>query len=200
MVSGQWSSRFTFITTPRAQYRRQLIPAATDTIAYLGLGSNMGDRVVQIEEAIAMLDQLPGTHVLRRSPLYESKPWGKTDQPDFLNMVVVLSTNIDPRILLHHCKEIETQLGRKSGERWGPRPIDIDILLYDEMHLESATLTLPHPRIWERQFVLRPLADLLPNLAGPDNTPIGKVLQREEIAAQGVREYRLERERGNEEK
>ena len=184
-------------------YGRHFISTATDTtstVAYLGLGSNMGDRVAQIEEAITMIGHLPETRILRRSPLYESKPWGKTDQPDFLNMVVEISTNIGPHVLLHHCKEIEAKLGREPGERWGPRPIDIDIVLYGDKHINTATLTLPHQRMWERQFVLRPLADLLPNLVGPDNAPIEKFLQREEIAAQGVREYRLERKSGNEEK
>ncbi len=152
----------------------------------------MGERTAQIEEALARIGRLPKTRILRRSPIYESKPWGKTNQPDFLNIVVEISTNIEPHVLLHHCKKIETQLGREPGEHWGPRPIDVDILLYGDKRLKTATLVLPHKRMWERQFVLRPLADLLPNLAGPDNIPIEKFLQREEIAAQGVREYRLE--------
>ncbi|MEO6457726.1 MAG: 2-amino-4-hydroxy-6-hydroxymethyldihydropteridine diphosphokinase [Chloroflexia bacterium] len=182
---------------------RHLILAAThttDTVTYLSLGSNMGDRAAQIEEAIAMIGRLPETSILKHSPLYESKPWGKTNQPDFLNMVVEISTNIDPHELLHNCKNIEAKLGREPGEQWGPRPIDIDILLYGDKRLKTDTLIIPHQRMWERQFVLRPLANLLPNLVGPDNTPIEKFLQREEIAAQGVREYRLERKKGNEEK
>ena len=176
------------------------MPLAANTIAYLGLGSNVGERAAQIEEAIEMMGRLPETRMLRRSPLYESKPWGKTDQPDFLNIVIEISTNIEPHLLLQHCKNIEAKLGREPGEQWGPRPIDIDILLYGDKRLKTATLILPHQRMWERQFVLRPLADLLPNLAGPDNIPIEKFLQREEIAAQGVREYRLERKSGNEER
>ena len=147
-----------------------------------------------------MIGHLPETRILGRSPLYESKAWGKTNQPDFLNMVVEISTNIDPQVLLDNCKKIEAKLGREPGEQWGPRPIDIDILLYGDKHLNTATLVLPHRRMWQRQFVLRPLADLLPNLIGPDNSPVEEVLQREEIAAQGVRAHKLERNHVNEEK
>src|SRR5687767_15351975 len=86
---------------------RRIMPAATDTTAYLGLGSNMGDREQQIEEALALLGRLPETRILRRSQLYESKPWGKTDQPDFLNMVVEISTRLAPHLVLRHCKSIE---------------------------------------------------------------------------------------------
>ena len=174
--------------------------AAANTIAYLGIGSNMGDRASQIEEALAMIARLPETKLLRRSPLYESKPWGKTDQPDFLNIVVEISTSLNPQLLLRHAKSIEARLDRGPGEQWGPRPIDIDILLYGDKRLRTATLVLPHQRMWERHFVLRPLADLLPDLIGPGNTPIEKFLQQEEIAAQDVREYKLESVPVNEQK
>ena len=160
----------------------------------------MGDRLAQIEQSLDMIDRLPQTHLLRRSRLYESKAWGKTNQADFLNMVAEIRTGLSPQLLLRHVKSIETKLGRKTGERWGPRPIDIDILLYGNEQLDTLTLTVPHPRMWERRFVLHPLADLLPDLAGPDNLPIKKILQLQEIAAQDVREYKTERDLINEAK
>jgi len=160
----------------------------------------MGDRLAQIEQSLDMIDRLPQTHLLRRSRLYESKAWGKTDQADFLNMVAEIRTGLRPQLLLRHVKSIETKLGRQKGERWGPRPIDIDILLYGNERLDTITLTVPHPRMWERRFVLRPLADLLPDLAGPDNLPIKKILQLREITAQDVREYKTERDLVNEAK
>ena len=162
-------------------------------IAYLGLGSNLGEREKVIEEALHLVDILPGTTLLRRSPFYESKPWGKLDQPDFLNMVAEVSTTLSPQSLLRHLKQIEAEQGRVAAERWGPRPIDIDILMYDDVKLRTPTLTIPHERMWQRQFVLRPLADLIPDLSSPDGTPIRQFLMREEIATQGVHEYNLER-------
>ena len=163
---------------------------STETIAYLGIGSNMGEREDQIESAIGYLDRLPETQVLRRSPIYESKPWGKSDQSDFLNMVAEVSTKLPPHTLLRHCKSIEKRMGREEAEeQWGPRPIDIDILLFGDRRVRTATLVLPHAHMWERHFVLRPLADLLPNLTAPDGTPIEQMLQKEEIASQSVSAY-----------
>src|SRR5438105_14365948 len=109
-----------------------------DATVYLGLGSNMGDREAHIEAALAALNRLPGTRVLRQSRLYGSKPWGRTDQPDYLNMVAEISTQLDPETLLRECKQIERDLGRVPGERWGPRPIDIDILLYNDATITTA--------------------------------------------------------------
>ncbi|HUP27309.1 MAG TPA: 2-amino-4-hydroxy-6-hydroxymethyldihydropteridine diphosphokinase [Chloroflexia bacterium] len=167
------------------------------TIAYLGLGSNMGDREANIEQALEKVDKLPGTRLLRRSPLYESKPWGKTDQADFLNIVAEISTLLEPEALLAHCKQIESDLGRTTGERWGPRPIDIDILLYSNMQVNTPSLTVPHPRMWEREFVLRPLADLTPDLKAPDGASVSHYVERQEIASQGVSLFDLERKQHN---
>ena len=159
----------------------------TNTIAYLGLGTNMGDRDAQLDDALAALARIPATQVLRESPIYESKPWGKTDQPDFLNMVVEIETQLEPHTLHRHLKKIESDLGREEeGEKWGPRPIDIDLLLYGTRTLMTASLVVPHPRMWERHFVLRPLADLAPNLTGPDGVPLSQLLQDEAIASQGL--------------
>ncbi|MGA7730901.1 MAG: 2-amino-4-hydroxy-6-hydroxymethyldihydropteridine diphosphokinase [Chloroflexia bacterium] len=154
--------------------------------AYLGLGSNMGDPRAQLKAAIAAIGRLPSTDVLRASPLYGSKAWGKTDQPDFLNMALEIETNMPPHTLLKHCKRIEAEQGRVPGEHWGPRPIDIDILLYGGRTVSTASLVVPHPRMWERAFVLRPLADLRPDLRAPNGAPITTYLESADIAAQGV--------------
>jgi 2-amino-4-hydroxy-6-hydroxymethyldihydropteridine diphosphokinase len=140
----------------------------------------------QLEAAVAALGLLPTTHIQRISPLYVSKAWGKTDQPDFLNMVVEIDTALAPASLLRKIKQIEADQGRTPGERWGPRPVDIDILLYDKQEINTPTLVIPHPRMWERAFVLRPLADLAPDLISSDGTPITTVLRQEPIASQGV--------------
>src|SRR5689334_1457957 len=103
---------------------------ADGTVAYLGLGSNMGDRMGQLSAAIEAIGSLPSTRIMKQSHVYETKAWGKTDQPDFLNIAVEIATALDPQELLRLCKEIEANQGRLPGERWGPRPIDIDILLY----------------------------------------------------------------------
>src|SRR5438067_9389317 len=158
--------------------------------AYLGLGSNMGDREAHLEAGVEAIGRLHGTRVLRRSPLYESEPWGPVEQPNYLNMVVEVATALPPEELLHLCKEIEKEQGRVPGERWGPRPLDIDILLYDDRHIHTESLTVPHPRMWERAFVLLPLADLAPALRGPDGRSIMELLEQESMKSQGVWPYR----------
>ena len=153
---------------------------------YLSLGSNMHNPPAQLKAAVASLSLLPHTRVLRLSPLYSSKPWGKTDQPDFLNLVAEIETTLPPESLLDHLKQIEAAQGRTPGERWGPRPVDLDILLYDKLELNTPTLTIPHPRMWERAFVLRPLPDLAPALLAPGGTPITALIHQKQIASQGV--------------
>jgi len=162
----------------------------TNTIAYLGLGTNMGDRDAQLDAALNAIRAIPATTLLRESPVYESKPWGKTDQPDFLNMVVEISTQLEPHKLLRHLEKIERDLGREEGgEKWGPRPIDIDILLFGNRTLRTASLVVPHPRMWERHFVMRPLADLAPDLSTPEGVPISRLLSSSEIAEQGLKSH-----------
>ncbi|HKP55049.1 MAG TPA: 2-amino-4-hydroxy-6-hydroxymethyldihydropteridine diphosphokinase [Chloroflexia bacterium] len=160
----------------------------TNTIAYLGLGTNMGDRDAQLRAAAAAIANIPATSLLRQSPVYESKPWGKTDQPDFLNMVVEINTQLEPHTLHRHLQKIERDMGRdrEASERWGPRPIDIDLLLYGTRTLKTASLVVPHPRMWERHFVMRPLADLAPNLTTPEGTPISSLLANGDISSQGL--------------
>ena len=152
----------------------------------LGLGSNLGNREAYLRAALLRLDALEGTRLIATSSLYCSKPWGKFDQPDYMNMAALLETRLEPGELLLECKRIEREAGRTAGERWGPRVLDIDILLYDDLVLDSPALTIPHPRMWQRQFVLRPLAELLPDLRDPAGRPISEVLESEEIVAQGV--------------
>lgn len=153
---------------------------------YIGLGSNLGDRVAQLKGALAELNALNGTQITDTSRLYCSKPWGKQDQPDFVNMAARAETTLTPESLLHECKLIEAKAGRTEGERWGPRVLDIDILLYEGVSMNKPRLTIPHPRMWERRFVLQPLADLWPDLPTPDGATVGAILERDDIAAQGV--------------
>ncbi|HKJ26250.1 MAG TPA: 2-amino-4-hydroxy-6-hydroxymethyldihydropteridine diphosphokinase [Anaerolineales bacterium] len=132
---------------------------------YLGLGTNSGDRAANLEAAIQALP--PQVEVQERSPIYQTPPWGYTNQPDFLNLVLEARTQLTPPQLLKFLKSLEDQVGRTATFRWGPREIDIDILLYDDLVLETDELVIPHPQMQARAFVLVPLADLAPNLVHP---------------------------------
>ena len=132
---------------------------------YLALGTNLGDRLANLQAAIAALPT--AVRLRAQSPVYETQPWGVTDQPAFLNMVLQGETALAPIDLLNHLKHLETLLGRLPGVRWGPRLIDMDILFYDDLVLATPGLTLPHPRLHERAFVLVPLNDLAPGLVHP---------------------------------
>jgi len=132
---------------------------------YLALGTNLGDRPANLRAAI---DAFPPPILERRSSrIYETPPWGYTDQPAFLNMVVECGTYLRPELLLGRLKEIEIQLGREPTFRWGPRRIDIDILFYDDIVFQSELLTIPHPRLQERAFVLVPLAEIAADFTHP---------------------------------
>nr|WP_263314337.1 2-amino-4-hydroxy-6-hydroxymethyldihydropteridine diphosphokinase [Mammaliicoccus sp. Marseille-Q6498] len=135
--------------------------------AYLGLGSNIGDRELQLEQAIAAIDEIQGIEVTQTSPIYETKPVGYTEQPDFLNMCIEISTELESLDLLKTCMMVEKQLHRVRDERWGPRTIDIDILLYDQCVIQSPDLEVPHPRMIERAFVMIPLNDIASNVVEP---------------------------------
>ncbi|MCH7480613.1 MAG: 2-amino-4-hydroxy-6-hydroxymethyldihydropteridine diphosphokinase [Chloroflexi bacterium] len=123
---------------------------------YLGLGSNLNDRLKNLAAAIASMP--PTIKILRTSPIYETAPWGFEDQGKFLNQVVEAQTDLTPKELLDHLKNIETEVGRTATFRNGPREIDIDILFYDNFILDTDDLTIPHARIEERAFMLAPLA------------------------------------------
>ncbi len=147
--------------------------------AYLGLGSNLDDREANIASALKMLGQ--ETQIVKVSSLYETEPVGHKDQPWFLNCVCSVETDLSPRALLKFVKAIERKLGRKPTRRFGPRLIDIDILFYDSLVFDSPELTIPHPRLVERAFVLVPLKEIAPNLVHPlSGLAIEELLERAE--------------------
>lgn len=142
---------------------------------YLALGSNLGNRLSNLKNAISNLP--PQMDVKKKSPVYETPPWGFTDQPPFLNQVVMVQTYMEPENLLAHLKRLETALGREPNFQNGPRVIDIDILFYDDLVLNSPPLVIPHPRLHHRGFVLMPLNDIAPNLIHPVlGRPISELL------------------------
>ncbi len=136
--------------------------------AFLGVGTNLGDRKANLIAAQTAISQF--TIITKTSRVYETAPWGMADQPDFLNQVWEITTTLTPLELLHRLKQVETTLGRKPSVRYGPRLIDIDILLYSNLMFKSDELVIPHPHISERAFVLAPLADLEPDLIIPGMT------------------------------
>jgi 2-amino-4-hydroxy-6-hydroxymethyldihydropteridine diphosphokinase len=139
-------------------------PANPVSDVFVGLGGNLGDREALLAEALRKLDATSGITVERISSLYETKPVGQIPQPDFLNLVAKLTTNLPPYALLNTCLRIETELGRERRERWGPRTVDLDVLWCEGVAQADEKLTLPHPRMHERGFVLVPLAELAPKL------------------------------------
>ena len=132
--------------------------------AFLGLGSNLGNRQGHLVNALRFLAADPAISLVVGSSVYGSKPVGVLEQPDFLNMVVQIETEHRPLALLGACLDVEVRLGRERRERWGPRIIDIDILAYDQLPWDDDRLFLPHPRMHERSFVLTPLAEIAPDL------------------------------------
>ncbi len=134
---------------------------------FIGLGGNLGDVRKSFETARQELDRYAGIRVLRSSLLYVTPPVGPQDQNDFLNAVVSIRTSLTPLALLELLQGLETRAGRTREVRWGPRTLDLDILSYNDVCLETRTLSLPHPRMHERQFVLRPLCDIAPDWQHP---------------------------------
>lgn len=133
--------------------------------AYLALGANIGDPASQLERAIAELAATPEITVEARSSVIVTAPWGKTDQPEFHNMVLAIATSLSPERLLDACLAIEARMGRQRLERWGPRLIDIDIIAYERVERETARLVIPHRHAHERDFVLVPLREIAPDVA-----------------------------------
>jgi 2-amino-4-hydroxy-6-hydroxymethyldihydropteridine diphosphokinase len=141
------------------------------TLAYVGLGANLGDREATIRRAADLIG------AARLSPIIETEPWGYADQPRFLNAVAELETELPPRALLARLLEVERSLGRvRTGPRYGPRTIDLDLLLYGEERIDEPDLRVPHPRLHERRFVLEPLAALVPELKIPGNGTVQEAL------------------------
>ena len=132
---------------------------------YIALGTNLGERLANLRAAITSM--LPAVAVLAESHIYETPPWGYEDQPAFLNMVVKAQTDLEPDGLLKYLKQVEVQLGREKSVRWGPRLIDLDILFYEDLVIDTPPLVIPHPRLQERAFVLVPLADIAPGFTHP---------------------------------
>jgi 2-amino-4-hydroxy-6-hydroxymethyldihydropteridine diphosphokinase len=148
-------------------------------IAYIGLGSNLQDPPFQVQQALDALDGLRASRVLRRSSLYRTAPWGFSAQPDFVNAVAEMETGLAPRELLDGMLEIERRAGRiRDGARWGPRVIDLDLLVYGDRQLAQQGLEVPHPRMAERAFVVFPLAELAPDLELPGIGRVGELSQR----------------------
>jgi 2-amino-4-hydroxy-6-hydroxymethyldihydropteridine diphosphokinase len=151
--------------------------------AFIALGGNVGDVRATFDSAIAMLCDGPDVRLLARSSDYRTPPWGVTDQPPFINAVIAVSTTLVPHVLLTRAQVCERAFGRDRADeqRWGPRPIDLDILAYDDLVLNDPTLTLPHPHLFERAFVLVPLAEIAPGrvIAG---IRVSDALQRVDIA------------------
>jgi 2-amino-4-hydroxy-6-hydroxymethyldihydropteridine diphosphokinase len=134
---------------------------------YLSLGSNLGDRVQNLKEAIKRIERSDKISIKKISSVYETDPVGYENQPRFLNSVLQAETSLDPHPLFEHLLTIEDEMGRKRGEKWGPRNIDVDILFYDDLIVDSGQLTIPHPRMHQRKFVLVPLAQIAQKLLHP---------------------------------
>jgi 2-amino-4-hydroxy-6-hydroxymethyldihydropteridine diphosphokinase len=132
-------------------------------VATLSLGGNEGDVMKAFRLALDSLAATPGVEVVARSRVWRTPPWGKTDQPDFLNMAAALRTRLSARALLERCQDIEREGGRQRNERWGPRTLDIDIITFGDASIDEPDLVVPHPRAVERAFVLAPLAEIAPD-------------------------------------
>ncbi len=155
---------------------------------YLGLGSNIDDRVGMVARAFTCLGSQGDVVVGRRSSMYACHPWGYTDQEDFVNAVCEVDTHLEPGELLRRLKNLEKGLGRKPSFRWGPREIDLDILFYGDSIVKERLLKIPHPLICERMFVLAPLAEIAPGLVHPETgLKIQEHLERIESRGEGVK-------------
>ena len=148
------------------------------SLAWVGLGANLGRPQQTLDQALLALQSLPQTRLIAVSPAYWTAPWGEPDQPEFLNAVACLETAQTPPELLRALLAIETGLGRqRQGARWGPRELDLDLLLLDDQAIDEPELTLPHPRLHQRAFVLVPLADLAPDLEVPGHGRVAELLE-----------------------
>lgn len=153
-------------------------------VAYVALGANLGDPATTVRAALGALANLPESRVVRSSSLYRTKPVGIADQPEFVNAVAQLETTLRPEALLDALLDVEQRFGRIRAEKNGPRTLDLDLLLYDDQFLELPRLTLPHPRLHLRAFVLQPLAEIAPNLIIPGRGNIAAWLPA--VANQGI--------------
>ncbi len=146
------------------------------TLAWIGLGSNQHRPFEQIQAGLKAIDDLPGSRLVDVSQAYRSAPWGGVEQPDFVNAVASLDTALDARTLLDHLQAIENRQGRRRLVRWGPRTLDLDLLVFGDQQCDGPELTLPHPRLHQRAFVLLPLASLAPQLEVPGKGRVDALL------------------------
>jgi len=153
---------------------------------YIALGTNLGDRLANLRAALRALPT--AVTVIDDSPVYETPPWGYEDQPAFLNNVIKAETDLEPDALLTYLKQLEAELGREQNFRWGPRLIDLDILFYDDLVIDTPPLIIPHPRLHERAFVLVPLVDIASDFVHPTmQKQISALLAQ--IDTQGITRY-----------
>ena len=151
------------------------------TRVYLALGSNVGHRLAHLQRAVDSLAAAPDVHVVAVSRVYETAPVGGPAQDDYYNAVVAADVDVEPIALLNIAQQLEQDAARVRGERWGPRTLDVDILLFDDARVETPELTIPHPRMWERGFVLAPLRDVAPELVPADRAWEGVQLASVEL-------------------
>lgn len=157
--------------------------------AYIGLGANLGDREANINRALVEIARSAGCKLTRVSSIYETEPVGFRDQPDFLNAVAEIETDLRPRELMAVLSEIERRIGRKEIFKWGPRIVDLDILLYGDQSLKEDNLEIPHPEMRQRAFVLTPLAEIAPQVRHPASGLTAQEMSAE-IGGEGVRKRR----------
>ncbi|MCK7612405.1 2-amino-4-hydroxy-6-hydroxymethyldihydropteridine diphosphokinase [Roseibium sediminicola] len=158
-------------TVPQAPTR------SAPTRCALGLGSNLGDPEANLDAAVARLEETAGITLVARSSNYRTPPWGPVEQDDFINICVVIDTTLSPRELLRRCLEIENELGRVREVRWGPRVIDVDVLICGMATIAEPDLEIPHPRMGERAFVLIPLAEIWPDAPLADGRTAAEALE-----------------------
>ncbi|MGE5543894.1 MAG: 2-amino-4-hydroxy-6-hydroxymethyldihydropteridine diphosphokinase, partial [Bacillota bacterium] len=142
----------------------------------IGLGTNLGNREENLALACRMLAEIPSSQIAGYSSIYPTLPWGRTDQPEFLNQVVSLDTPLSARELLQELLDIERIMGRERAEQWGPRVIDLDLLLYGDQQIEEPDLVVPHPWLTKRAFILTPLLEIAPDLKMPDGRYLREIL------------------------
>ena len=145
---------------------------------YIGLGSNVGNKAENLARALLLIQDIEDVHLIIVSSLYQTAPWGKHDQEDFINQVIEIETELLPLDLLHRLQDMEIKLGRQRDVRWGPRTIDMDVLLFGRETIDLEELKVPHPYLLQRLFVLIPLQEIAPELVFPDGSKITEVLNR----------------------
>jgi 2-amino-4-hydroxy-6-hydroxymethyldihydropteridine diphosphokinase len=153
-------------------------------LAWVGLGGNVGDAVATVRAAIEELSRLPATRLLRASRLYRTPAWGVREQADFINAVVLLETSLGPRALLERMLDVERSFGRERRERWGPRVLDLDLLLHGDDVIDEPGVRVPHPHLHERAFALVPLLDVSPDATIPRHGPARDILSA--LACEGI--------------